>query len=113
MKHAEARTTKLVALTETAPDVTALLERLRQVQAEKAALLANLDAMPPMPPTIDTEAIVSKLKAHAADLVGLLSMEHGPKVRALSRWSTRAAGAIASVVTCRYSAAWTAKYPKC
>ena len=85
VKDAEARTTKLVALTETAPDVTALLERLRAVQAEKAALLAKLDAMPPMPPTIDTEAIVSKLKAHAADLVGLLSVEHGPKVRALLR----------------------------
>jgi len=86
VKDTEARTAWLVAAITASGQIEALIEGLKQEEARKAAQRCKLDAMPAAPPVLDTEAIVTKLKEHASDLVGLLSAEHGPtRVCALMR----------------------------
>jgi Recombinase zinc beta ribbon domain len=85
VKDAEAKTARLVAAITAGGQIEALIDGLKQEEARKAALRGKLDAMPAAPPVLNTEAIVTKLKEHASDLVGLLTAEHGPKTRALMR----------------------------
>jgi hypothetical protein len=84
--EAESRTARLVAARAAGGAAfEAVKAGLEAEEETKAALRTEVEKMPPVPPTLDTDAILAKLKDHAADVVGLLSAEHGPRTRALLR----------------------------